>query len=213
MGLSSLYTELFLEVFLAASAGLSLRIMLTLVKQKWVATYHHTMSYILLPLITLTITKVITGDIALSLGMVGALSIVRFRNPVKNPFELVIFFALVTIGIAMSAKIQYGIMLTVMINAVIFGSYVLEKIGSKFGFQMYSLSFDEGNSFNTLEISSTEEVSALNDSKLLLQYVHDKSTNTRHYRLASRAHNTDLNDIRKALEDDERITHIEARYS
>lgn len=213
MTLSSASIELLREVFLAAFAGLSLRMMLTLVKQKWVATYHHTMSYILLPLITLTITKVITGDIALSLGMVGALSIVRFRNPVKNPFELVIFFALVTIGISMASKIQYGILLTVMINAVIFGSYLLEKIGSNFGFQIYSLSFDEGNSFNILEVTSTEEVSDLNDSKLLLQYVHDKSTNTRHYRLASRSHNTDLNEIRKGLEDDDRVTHIEARYS
>lgn len=86
---------LILTVFLAMASGLSIRIMLSLVKQKWASTYHHTMSYILLPVITFVITKVITGNIALSLGMVGALSIIRFRNPVKNPFELVIFFALI----------------------------------------------------------------------------------------------------------------------
>ena len=71
---------IFLGAFLAMISGLSIRISLSLAKQKWASTYHHTMSYILLPLITLVITKVISGNIALSLGMIGALSIVRFRD-------------------------------------------------------------------------------------------------------------------------------------
>lgn len=207
------YTDLLSVVFLAGLSGLTIRIMLTLVKQKWVATYHHTMSYILLPLVTLTITKVISGNIALSLGMVGALSIVRFRNPVKNPFELVIFFALVTIGIAMAAKVEYGIMLAVLVNGVILASYFFEKIGTRFGFQTYSLSFDEGNSFNILEITAKAEIAELNDSTLLLQYVYDKSTNSRHYRLASRQNNGELHTLRKRLEADDDVLHIEARYS
>ena len=66
----------------------------------------------MLPVITLSITFVISGNIALALGMVGALSIVRFRNPVKNPFELVVYFLLITVGIAMAVKIKYGILLT-----------------------------------------------------------------------------------------------------
>ena len=100
-----------LALVLAMFSGLSIRVMLSLVKQRWVSTYHHTMSYTLLPLITLVVTKVITGNIALSLGMIGALSIVRFRNPVKNPFELVMFFALITIGISMAVDIKYGVFL------------------------------------------------------------------------------------------------------
>ena len=72
--------EILATLILAMLSGLSIRIMLSLVKQRWVSTYHHTMSYILLPVITFVITKVITGNIALSLGMVGALSIIRFRN-------------------------------------------------------------------------------------------------------------------------------------
>ena len=71
--------------------GLILRFILTFCKQLWVTTYHHTMTFMILPFSTYTITKLISGNIALSLGMVGALSIVRFRNPVKNTFELVIF--------------------------------------------------------------------------------------------------------------------------
>ena len=75
-------------LFFAMMSGLSIRIILSLVKQKWASTYHHTMSYILLPAITFVITTVISGNIALSLGMIGALSIVRFRTPVKNPFRI-----------------------------------------------------------------------------------------------------------------------------
>ena len=202
-----------ISLVLAALAGLSIRVILTLVKQKWVSTYHHTMSYILLPLITFTITKVITGNIALSLGMIGALSIVRFRNPVKNPFELVIFFALVTIGISMAAKIEYGIMLTVLINFVIFISYIFEKLAKHFGFHVYSLSFDEGNAFNILEVTSNSDLPQLSSSKLLLQYVYDKTANTRHYRLASRSNNNELDKLRTSIEDDDGVVHIETRYS
>ena len=116
---------IFLGVFLAMISGLSVRIALSLAKQKWASTYHHTMSYTLLPLITLVITKVISGNIALSLGMIGALSIVRFRNPVKNPFELVIFFALITIGISMAVNVKYGVLLATTIDVVILLSYLI----------------------------------------------------------------------------------------
>jgi len=61
-------STLVLTVFLAMMSGLSIRVMLSLVKQKWASTYHHTMSYTLLPVITFVITKVITGNIALSLA-------------------------------------------------------------------------------------------------------------------------------------------------
>ena len=75
-------------VIVSITCGIGIRISLNIAKQKWATTYHHTMTYILLPPITMVITTLIAGNIALSLGMIGALSIVRFRNPVKNPFEL-----------------------------------------------------------------------------------------------------------------------------
>ena len=45
----------------------------------WANTLQHTISFIMLPVITLSITFVISGNIALALGMVGALSIVRLE--------------------------------------------------------------------------------------------------------------------------------------
>ena len=50
-----------------------------IVGQRWANTYHHLATYVLLPCIAMVISSVIKNDIALSLGMIGALSIVRFR--------------------------------------------------------------------------------------------------------------------------------------
>lgn len=199
------------SLLLAMLSGLSIRVMLSLVRQRWVSTYHHTMSYILLPLITFVITKVISGNIALSLGMVGALSIIRFRNPVKNPFELVIFFALITIGISMSVDIRYGLLLAGMINLTILGSYLFEIVAKKFNIHIFSLSFDEGNSNNIIEIQSSGPIQALHDSAFLLQYANDATSKEFHYRLASKNRN-DIENIRKMSEADKTVNNIEVRF-
>ena len=98
------YLEYLLLNFLAIGLGYLLRYALTLAKQKWVTTYHQTLTFCLLPPITSIITTLISSNIALSLGMIGALSIVRFRTPVKSPLELVMFFALITIGIGVAVN-------------------------------------------------------------------------------------------------------------
>ena len=56
-----------------------------------------------LVVITMVITLVImtiSGNLILSLGMVGALSIVRFRTPIKDPVDLVFIFWAISVGIA-----------------------------------------------------------------------------------------------------------------
>jgi hypothetical protein len=203
---------IFLGAFLAMISGLSIRISLSLAKQKWASTYHHTMSYILLPLITLVITKVISGNIALSLGMIGALSIVRFRTPVKNPFELVIFFALITIGISMAVNAKYGILLAATVNIVIILSYLVEVLGNLFGFPTYSLSFEEGNSQNILEITASDNIPFLDDNKFLLQYVNNKTSGEIHYRLSSKSRK-DMEIIRLSCDNNNNILDIEMRFS
>lgn len=58
------------------------------------------------PLITLTVIVVISvvkTSLALSLGLIGALSIVRFRTPVKEPEELAYLFVTIAIGIGLGA--------------------------------------------------------------------------------------------------------------
>ena len=72
------------NLLISILCGLAIRFTLPLCNQNWVQTLQHTLSYAMLPPITFIITKVISGNIALSLGMVGALSIVRFRTPVRS---------------------------------------------------------------------------------------------------------------------------------
>ena len=100
-----------LKIGTLSISGLIIRQSLVICGQRWANTYHHLGSYILLPNIALIITSVIKDDIALSLGMIGALSIVRFRNPVKSPFELVMFFGLLTLGIVASVSFMLSVLL------------------------------------------------------------------------------------------------------
>jgi len=57
-------------------------------------------SLILIAMVTTMIIMVISGNLILSLGMVGALSIVRFRAAIKDPIDIVYMFWAVGIGIA-----------------------------------------------------------------------------------------------------------------
>ena len=56
--------EYFLLILLAIFSGLSIRFTLGYVNQKWATTYHHTLSYVLLPVITMIITTLIAGNLA-----------------------------------------------------------------------------------------------------------------------------------------------------
>ena len=94
-------------LILLISSGLVLRFSLTLTGQAWAKAHSQTVAFMVLPVITYVITKTISGNIALSLGMIGALSIVRFRTPIRTPYELVHYFSLLTIGI--SAKVDLGV--------------------------------------------------------------------------------------------------------
>ena len=128
-------------------------------------TYHHSLSLLLLPVTTFVITKAISGNIALSLGMIGALSIVRFRNPVKNPFELVIFFCSITLGIASGVDIRLGIILLLVTVFVIIGSHFYSITKKKN--QVFVPSFEEGYSLNIIEITAKKEI---NELKILILF-------------------------------------------
>ena len=77
--------EKILTLIMMIGTSLSIRMLLDFLGQKWIKTVAQTATLCVLPVLTYIITNVISGNIALSLGMVGALSIVRFRNPVRSP--------------------------------------------------------------------------------------------------------------------------------
>lgn len=56
-----------------------------------------------LTLITLLVISIVKSSLALSLGLVGALSIVRFRTAIKDPEELIFLFFALSIGLGMGA--------------------------------------------------------------------------------------------------------------
>lgn len=53
------------------------------------------------------ITLAISSNIALSLGMVGALSIIRYRTAIKDPMDIMFLFWAVATGITIGAKMHY----------------------------------------------------------------------------------------------------------
>ena len=183
--LQAIPTDTIIRTLIVSVLGLSIRFALTYSYQFWASTYHHTLTYVILPVIAMVVTKVIAGNIALALGMVGALSIVRFRNPVKNSFELVMYFALITIGIAATVKMVFAIGLGVFIIFVIIGSSILEKFASKKGKNLYSFSFAEGQHLNTLEIVLYKENKKFSSDPLLVHEIHDNDEKIFIYKFAS----------------------------
>ena len=192
--------------------GLAVRYALGYAKQTWAMTYHHTMSYALLPVVTMIITVLISGNIALSLGMIGALSIVRFRNPVKNPFELVIFFALITVGIGFATNYILGLTLTAVIIILILATKKYEDSLKKKGKNLFSLSFEEGSTVNIMEVKSLVAIKELNECALLAQSFTTKDPLSYNYRIIS-ADKNEINDLKKKIEQNKDIQSIEVRYA
>jgi len=70
-----------------------------------VYSYNYNVSFVLMTMITSLIIMTISTNIVLSLGMVGALSIVRFRTAVKDPLDIVYMFWAIASGIAIGATL------------------------------------------------------------------------------------------------------------
>ena len=119
-------------LILLITSGLLIRYSLVFTGQAWAKSHSQTVAFLLLPVITYIITKTISGNIALSLGMIGALSIVRFRHPVKSALELVVYFDLITLGIATSVRTKWAIQLVLCTLIIIFSVKVFQKIFEKF---------------------------------------------------------------------------------
>ena len=69
---------------------------------------HHIGTVIpILATIVFSVILVVKSSLALSLGLVGALSIVRFRTPIKEPEELVYLFLAISIGLGYAAGYSF----------------------------------------------------------------------------------------------------------
>tara|TARA_B100000575_G_C22834069_1_gene489406 strand:- start:13 stop:627 length:615 start_codon:yes stop_codon:yes gene_type:complete len=198
-------------IFLILS-GLVLRFSLSITGQNWVKTYQQTIAFLILPVVTYVITKTITGNIALSLGMIGALSIVRFRNPVKSALELVMYFVLITIGIAASVNMDFAYILVATCLLVISGTrlsqFILKKFFSK---PFYNVSFNEGMSLNTIEIYSSKSMEDVEKNQNIKNMVVLKDSNEYIYRL-SFENSKELNSFKDSIKERNEITKIDVSY-
>ena len=198
-------------IFLIIS-GLVLRFSLSITGQNWVKTYQQTIAFLILPVVTYVITKTITGNIALSLGMIGALSIVRFRNPVKSALELVMYFVLITIGIAASVNMDFAYVLVATCLLVIGGTRVSQFILKKFFSKpFYNVSFNEGMSLNTIEIYSSKSMEDVEKNQNIKNMVVLKDSNEYIYRL-SFENSKELNSFKDSIKERNEITKIDVSY-
>ncbi|HHT07536.1 MAG: DUF4956 domain-containing protein [Christensenellales bacterium] len=73
---------------------------------------------ILLTLVTSPVVMAIGSNVALSMGMVGALSIVRFRTAVKDPIDTAYMFWSITMGILIGSKLYIISLIVVTVITV-----------------------------------------------------------------------------------------------
>ena len=79
------------------------------------------LTLMMLTLITTPVVMCIKSDIALSMGMVGALSIVRFRTAVKDPMDTAYMFWALTMGILLGAELYIHALVVVLgISVILF---------------------------------------------------------------------------------------------
>ena len=83
-------------------------------------------NFVMIGMTTMLIISVVKSSLALSLGLVGALSIVRFRTAVKEPEELAYLFLTIAVGLGLGAGQQ---LITVLAFAVVLAALWLRSLG------------------------------------------------------------------------------------
>lgn len=159
-------------LLLAAALGLYTRLLLSVIShQSWLKNYSQYLVFSILPITGYMITSVISNNIALSLGMVGALSIVRFRTPVKNPSELVIYFCLITTGIVVNVNPNIAINFVVFLTFIVISTELFQYISKKLNLNPFN--FVDSNYFILSINSKNKNENAEKSDKLFHQSFHD----------------------------------------
>ena len=118
-----------MAVALALAFGLGMFIFLVYKKTYTGVMYSSSfgVTLIALTMITTTVILAVTSNVVLSLGMVGALSIVRFRTALKDPLDIAFLFWSIAVGIVLAA----GMIPLAVIGSVIIGVILLVFVNRK----------------------------------------------------------------------------------
>lgn len=118
--------EIFLVLAIATVLSLYIYFIYRVLTRKTFYNKTFNISLAALALITAGIILTIQSSIVVSLGMVGALSIVRFRTAIKDPMDLVFLFWSISVGIICGARLYViAVILCVFVTVVLFA---LDKI-------------------------------------------------------------------------------------
>lgn len=120
-----------LDMVLALTLAFGLGAFIFLVYKKTYQGVMYSSSFgvtlIALTMITTLVILAVTSNIVLSLGMVGALSIVRFRTAIKEPLDIAFLFWSIAVGIVLAA----GLIPLAVIGSVIIGIILLIFVNRK----------------------------------------------------------------------------------
>ncbi len=88
---------------------------------------------IALTMITTVVILAVTSNVVLSLGMVGALSIVRFRTAIKEPLDIAFLFWSIAVGIVLAA----GMIPLALVGSIVIGVILLVFVNKKAHYNPY----------------------------------------------------------------------------
>jgi len=196
----------FISIFLILVSSILFIIIFKITKNDWASTSNMRNIILILPIVSFIITKVIAGNIALSLGMVGALSIVRFRHPVRSAFELVIYFCLIALGISYGVSLKWGVVLTIIVNAIIIFNY-LKQIFLSSGIESIDLRITKPS----LEIEANSQINSIENSKFLRNSYYNKSENRVLYKMEFE-NKKQLEELYKQIIDENKILGISKNF-
>ena len=121
--------DMVLALVLALALAFGLGMFIFLVYKKTYQGVMYSSSFgvtlVALTMITTLVILAVTSNVVLSLGMVGALSIVRFRTAIKEPLDIAFLFWAIAVGIVLAAgfiplavfgSVIIGVMLLVFVN-------------------------------------------------------------------------------------------------
>ena len=119
-------SQILIVMFFSLLVGVYIYLVYRFLTKKTFYSKSFNMSLVLMSVITAAIILTVQSSVVISLGMVGALSIVRFRTAVKDPMDLVFLFWSISVGIICGAGlVEVAIILSLAATAVIM---VLDRI-------------------------------------------------------------------------------------
>ena len=120
-----------LDIVLALVLAFGLGVFIFFVYKKTYAGVMYSSSFgvtlIAMTMISTVVILAVTSNVVLSLGMVGALSIVRFRTAIKEPLDIAFLFWSITVGIVLAA----GMILLAVIGSAVIGIILLIFVNKK----------------------------------------------------------------------------------